>query len=51
MCWHVSVTDIEQLLNSVLAGYEELLRPDSTTAKFFARNCVCEIRMATFELE
>ena len=26
-----------------------LLRPDSTTAKFFARNCLCEIRMVGHE--
>ena len=25
------------------------LRPDSTTAKFFARNCLCEIRMVGHE--
>ena len=24
-------------------------RPDSTTAKFFARNCLCEIRMVGHE--
>ena len=24
---------------------ETFLRPDSTTAKFLARNCLCEIRM------
>ena len=29
--------------------WENLIRPDSTTAKYFARNCLCEIRMVGHE--
>ena len=29
--------------------YKQVLRPDSTTAKSFARNCVCEMRMVAHE--
>ena len=35
--------ELEDITNFFLAKRE--LRPDSTPAKFFARNCLCEIQM------